>query len=183
MTTAWVADDGGGRVFWAYIEVDTEGPWVTVNGPNDVAVEEAVGWARAHADEVRLRIGPDHYSAGTTPIPEYPAWEGNATPAGAAPVGRTRQWRVRARTGWYRDDRREIAAALALAIDREPDTTGSTAELHEAGFEVEFHVPATSRLAADEHASRIVRSAWDTLGVTAVAGDDYDGASILVEEA
>lgn len=42
------------------------------DGPQDLPLKEALEWARARAQRVRLTIGYADYSAGATPLPELP---------------------------------------------------------------------------------------------------------------
>jgi hypothetical protein len=66
-------------VFNAHIEYDVGGTWAFEDGPERVAIEEALAWARERADKLVVQwFGPDgttHASAGTIPVGDGPPWE------------------------------------------------------------------------------------------------------------
>jgi len=45
------------------------------SGPLEVPLAEALRWGREAADQVRLTVGDDSYSAGREPIPGLPVWD------------------------------------------------------------------------------------------------------------
>lgn len=51
-----------------------------LDGPQDLPLDEALGWARARAPRVRLTIGDTDYSAGATALAGLPQWTGTPPP-------------------------------------------------------------------------------------------------------
>jgi hypothetical protein len=48
VTRAWVADLGQGWGFSAHVDFGEASPFSVLPGPNQVTLEEVLGWARAH---------------------------------------------------------------------------------------------------------------------------------------
>jgi hypothetical protein len=162
-----VADDGNGALFFAHVEFDEPGPFSHVNGPDDVSAEEAVAWARRHAERVIVRVGDTHYSAGEQPVDGLEPW----------PLG---LWRAVASTGWYRSDRSDVVRALASNVEKNQRARDVASGVDDVGFEVAFTVAAASAVEANEVAAEIVREAWAAAGIDAVPGDDFDAAGVSV---
>jgi hypothetical protein len=86
----WVAEDeeietdlraGRMRTSWAgRFSALWEGDLEYEHGPQGVALEEALAWARERAARVRLRVRQEEYSAGEQPIRGLPAWDGEVGP-------------------------------------------------------------------------------------------------------
>ena len=162
-----------------------EGPFSALQGPDQVTLEEALGWARAQAERVSVRVGNVHYSAGREPIRSLPAWTGpDPEPRPVERHGRLRRFRAEAETGWYRDDRAEVARRLAEAVADQREALESSYELLEhRAFSVAFLFESPSLLAAHEDCFRLIRSAWAACDIEARPGDDFDLSSLQVTPA
>jgi hypothetical protein len=178
-----VADLGDGKSFTAHVELpEGAGPFSWIDGPDRVEAGVAVGWARRHARQVVVRVGSQHFSAGSEPYRDLPVWTGRVSRSGLEEVGPERPWQVEARTGWFRPDAAEVARRLAEAVRAEPEAEEVGFGRTEAGFRVTFVVAGASAIGAREAASRVLRTAWAATAIEAVAGDDYDVPSINVRE-
>jgi hypothetical protein len=184
MARAWVAEMPRGEGFSAFVDFGECWPFAMLPGPDRVTIEEALGWARAHSDRVSVRLGDTHYSAGRQAIRLLPAWTGadpEARPAERG--GRRRLFRAEVRTGWYREDRADVARRLADAVAAQDGALESSHELRERGFSVRFLVVSASLAAAQEDSLDVIRSAWEACGIDARPGDDFDGSGLQVTSA
>ena len=164
------------------MEFDEPGPFCFLNGPTEVTVEEAVGWARGHAQQVILRIGDTRYSAGAERVPDLPLWPSTAEHAPPpATTGQAAPWSVQATTGWYRRDCEAVARRVAEAVANDTRAADATNEVDQLGFSISFTVSARSELEAHEAASGVVRNAWATVRIKAEPGEDFDLSSIDVQ--
>jgi hypothetical protein len=181
MATAWVGEEGEGK-FAAHVDYSEPRPFCFMQGPSGVSAEEAVAWARAHATWVIVSVGGVRYSAGPEPVADFPAWtaESNAVVQKSA-TGPAVDWLVKARTGWSRRDREDVARRLAELAARDTRASGSTASLDSLGFGITFSVSARSDVEAHEIAFAVIRDAWDASGIEAVPGKDFDISSVEVE--
>lgn len=143
--------------------------------------DEALSWARAHADRVSVRVGNTHFSAGAAPIGHLPEWPGPEPRARHhAEADEPRPWRIEARTGWYRPDIAEVAARLVEALTSDPTTSDTTHTVGERWFSVSFTVVCPSLLGAKEASFEVLRGAWASTQVVATPGIDYDVSSVQV---
>jgi hypothetical protein len=182
-TTAFIGKDAEGR-YAAHVEYDEPGPFRFLQGPRGADVADAVEWSRRQTPRVLVRIDDRHYSAGTRPIPGTRPWYGEASPSPAAPPPKAKTcWRVEARTSWSRPDRDAVARRLAAAVADHSAAGRVDARTRANGYAVMFHVFASSELDAHAAASAVLRHAWASLDVLAVAGEDYDVSSISVHSA
>jgi hypothetical protein len=185
MAVGSVVDMGYGRGFSAGLDLDEEGPFSYVIGPQFVSAEEAIEWARARAPRVRVRVGDRFYSAGPEQVRDLPPWE--PADRGRAPrnpgyAQEADRWRVEARIVWLRSDAAAVVRRFAEALLAE--LAGRVAhEVTEAGWRVAFELGGGSRAEANEAACRVLRAAWAATGIEATPGVDYDMDSMSMSPA
>ncbi len=127
-----------------------------------------------------MQVGDVSYSAGADAVPGLPLWEVRGQTLDAAP-GTPRDWLVRARTVWHRDDGAAIANRMAGAIgdDERACAVIGTATPHAITISFELRSRAEDDAAAT--ASEILRSAWRHLDVDATPGRDYDFSTVELQ--
>jgi hypothetical protein len=179
MALAYVGDDGDGR-FSADVECDEDCLFSHVDGPTGVGPEEAIAWARRHAERVTVRVGVDFYTAGSEAVRDLPSWPGHGNnrelPSEPAHLS---DWQVEGRTGWFRDDASDVARANARRLTATPARDVAHG-VTKTGFRVTFAIRAGSIVRARELASELLRAAWSAARIDAVPGDDYDASSVTV---
>jgi hypothetical protein len=182
MTRGWVSELGPGQgLFTAQVEYGGSEPFSVLPGPHAVELEEALGWARAYAERVSVRLGGDFYSAGREQIETLPEWTGPyPDPRPADREGPLLEFRAEAQTAWFRNDRAEVARRLAEALDSLPTTSDVIPVPTQHGFRVGFTVFSPSPAAARELSFRVVREAWKASGIEARGGDDFDADELRV---
>jgi hypothetical protein len=155
MAVAYVGDDGDGR-FSAHVECDEDGPFSHVDGPTGVGPEEAIAWARRHAQRVTVRVGVDFYTAGSDPVRDLSSWPGarddRESPFEPADLS---DWQVEGRTGWFRDDASDVARAIARRLDDDARARDVADGVTRTGFSLTFAIRAASIVAARELASEL----------------------------
>ncbi len=162
----------------AYVVIDPSRPFGALQGPDDVHLTEAIAWARRHADAIQVRVGDDthRYEARVEDEPREPR---EPPPIESDTIRPPREhettlWRVEARTGRYRDDRRDVAIGLTSGVEQQLSVTDVGFSERDRGFSVHFALSAPSELIAHERAFAVLRSAWIACGVTAEAVEEFD---------
>lgn len=165
MPTGWIADDGEGGA-WAYVEQDVSGPFTTLNGPAGVSVEEAIAWARRHADRIFVRIGGKTFSAGVQRAPDLPSWP-------------DAEWRVEATSGWFRSDGATVAGRLAEKVQADARASDVEHSGDPRTIQVAFTLLSAGEVEANEIAFDVIRTAWQASGIVAEKRD-FDASAISV---
>jgi hypothetical protein len=161
------------------VEYDEPGPFSFVDGPESVSAQEAIDWARRHAQRVSVRVGEVTYSAGIEPLPGLPEWaDGPSTPVQEPDDAEPALWQAEGRTAWSRPDLADVASRLADAVRAELGGGTVREVTSKYGFRVTFILTAPSAVAAREAASGTLRRAWTATGIDAIPGDDFDLTSV-----
>jgi hypothetical protein len=170
----------GDEHFSAHVAFAEPGPFCFLNGPRGVSVETAVDWSRRHADSVVVRVGDVNYSAGADAVPGLPPWRMRDQNLDAVPDP-PRDWLIRARTVWHRDDRAAIARGMADAIDDDKRTRAVIGKASTHAITLSFELRSRATDDATETASELLRSAWRHLDVDATPGRDYDFSTVELQ--
>jgi hypothetical protein len=167
-------------VFYAHVEYEEPGPFSYVHGPRDVDAEEAVRWARRHADTVKLRIGGTFYSAGEVPAEGLPVWPGaTETLEQPATTAERESWEAEGSLNARGGDLEAVASRFAAAIELDERAADVRHWLTELGVTVTFLIrcpPAES----NEVASRVLRDSWKAAEIPENSIGGSHGSSVQV---
>lgn len=176
---AFVASDDG-VTFAAHVAYDVPGPFCFCNGPVGEAAL-AVGWSRAHAKTVLVRVGSEMFSAGQVPIPGIERWEGPASQWRATDAKDRRHWRVLAQTSVHPP---KLLPTVAMPIRHSLDAVETTRDVdisaRDGMMTISFCMEAGDELQAHAAAFHVLSEAWKHARFE--TEPSYDASSISVHE-
>jgi hypothetical protein len=175
---AFVASDDG-VFFVAHVDYDVAGPFRFCNGPRGKA-GVVVGWSRAHATTVLVRVGEQMFSAGQDSIHGIPPWDGPVdewSPSQRLP----RRWHVKAQTSVLPEG---LIPTLAEHARRSLDTQGAIRDVLVCGrgatLTLAFSVPGADEAHAHAAAFQALNNVWRSAPFDTRAS--YDTSSVSVRE-
>lgn len=166
--------------FSVMVEYDHDEPFGFLRGPDKVSAEHAVRWARQRVSRVVITTADGAFSAGVEPVDGLPIWPSRPPDQHEAPppVSPPKPWVVLASLWWGRRDREAVAQDIAGELESQASRTVDL-RYDDENILIEFDVQARDAIEAHEVAYRDLASAWRSLNVHAVPGEDWDMPDVV----